>query len=54
MLRGVELEKAIINQEVQRSATVWCKYIFPQQFFQTLHLLLRWIPLLFQTDSKTH
>jgi len=51
MLRGVDLEKAIINQKVQRSAIAWCKYIFPKQFFQ--------IPIaldthLFQTECRTH
>jgi hypothetical protein len=52
MLRGVELEKAIINQKVQRSATVWCKYIFPKQFLQILHFLLPWIPIYFRQDVE--
>jgi hypothetical protein len=31
MLKGLELEKEIINKKMQRSATIWCKYIFPKQ-----------------------
>ena len=53
MLRGVELENAIINQKVQRSATVWCKYIFFQKkIVQILHFLLPWIPIHFRQKVK--
>ena len=50
--RDVELEKVIIDQKVQRSATVWCKYIFPKQFFQILHFPLPWIPIYFRQNLK--